>query len=180
SEFEAPCLPKQTGTQRDSSQTDAQRTRSSDQHRLCTDWSTTAVLPLPQICGLIQEEPRSRQVVPPVSHELDLSLFCAQLLLWESVVSVYYRNQKSGVCWSLRGVITLCKAVNLGLHALTPPLQQLDVPPAAAHLQPQHRAAVLHPPVHLRHGRLGQDLQDGQQLALEAAVLHVLQLLSQK
>lgn len=67
----------------------------------------------------------------------------------------------------------------LGLHALTPPLQQLDVPPTTAHLQPQHRAAVLHPPVHLRHGRLGQDFQDGQQLALEAAVLHVQQLLSQ-
>lgn len=61
----------------------------------------------------------------------------------------------------------------LSLHHLTLPLQQVDVPPALAHLQPEHRAAVIHTPVYLRHGRLGQDLHDGQYLALEAAVLHV-------
>lgn len=59
----------------------------------------------------------------------------------------------------------------LCLHPLAFGLQQLDVPPALAHLQPEHRAAVIHAPVYLRHSSLGQDLHDGQQLVLEAAVL---------
>lgn len=60
----------------------------------------------------------------------------------------------------------------LCLHRLALPLQQVDVPPAAAHLQAEHGAAVVHAPLYLRHGRLGQDLHDGQHLALEAALLH--------
>lgn len=50
----------------------------------------------------------------------------------------------------------------LCLHHLTLPLQQLDIPPALAHLQPEHRAAGVHTPVYLGHSCLSQDLRNGQ------------------
>lgn len=70
SEFWAPCLPNAIhfgmGTRREFAQTVAQHTRSSDQRRLCTDWTATAVrrLPLPQTCGLNPEELRSHRALP--------------------------------------------------------------------------------------------------------------------
>lgn len=69
-EFWAPCLVNAIhfgmGTQREFVQTVAQRTRSSDQQRLCTDWTPTDVrhLPLSQTCVLNREELHSHRALP--------------------------------------------------------------------------------------------------------------------